>query len=70
MNVPGRISHYHIELSEHSEVEVPQVAIYPLRIGYIRLNSLASRFSLFVVGGDVFVFDVVNVLAFRIQAGV
>lgn len=66
MNIPRRISHDNIEFPQHSKIEVPEIAVDPLRLGDMGFHPFA-HLSLFVIRCS-FVLDVMNVLAFWIQA--
>ena len=66
MDVPGRISHNHIEFSQYFEIKVSQVAIDPLGVEH----PLPGDYSFLSRLGLLILFDVVDQLAVRIVAGV
>ena len=66
MDVPGRIGHNHVEFSQYFEIEISQVAVYPLSVKH----PLPGYYSFLGHLGLLILFDVVNQFAVRVVAGV
>lgn len=66
MDVPGRIGHDHVELTQNLEVEVTQVAVYPFCMRHTLPvdSSFLGTFQLLVL------FDVVDEFAVGVVAGI
>jgi len=68
VNIPGRVGHDHRELAQHRQVQVANVAVYPLRGRHSRLCPGAGDFNVVNVGFALlgFVFDLVVYIFARI----
>lgn len=66
VDIPWRISHYHVEFTQNLEIEISDIAVYPLSVQHSLSDNrlFLSNFSLLVF------LDIVDQFAVRVVAGV